>query len=152
MNSYMVLLLRQSLLIQQPPQNRSGRLVSIYCDFPTLVQFLLLYPSPWLILIQPRLSYPCVWTSSPGSVSSLITRRADFEPTIYDAYRTPSNSFPPEDDAIYGDAGGTTPTDANGDANGESEEEDPHESDVEVEEEEEDSEDVSHPLQTRYLS
>lgn len=53
----------------------------------------------------------------------------------------PSNSFASEDDAIYGDAGGTTPTDANGDATGENEEEEAHESDAGAEEEEEDSED-----------
>ena len=62
---------------------------------------------------------------------------------IYDAYRVPPNSFPSEDDAIYGDAGDTTPTDANADANGENEEEEAYESGAGVEEEEEDSEDVS---------
>ncbi|KAF9787307.1 hypothetical protein BJ322DRAFT_715569 [Thelephora terrestris] len=52
----------------------------------------------------------------------------------------PPNSFAMEDDAIYGDAGDTTPTDANADANGENEEE-PHESDGGAEDEDEDSED-----------
>lgn len=66
---------------------------------------------------------------------------------FYDAYRAPSNSLPSEDDGIYGDAGGTTPTDANGDANGENEGEEAHQSDAVVEEEEEDSEDVSHTFQ-----
>jgi hypothetical protein len=67
---------------------------------------------------------------------------------IHDAYRVPPNSFAMEDDAIYGDAGDTTPTDANADANGENEEE-PHESDGGAEDEDEDSEDVSHTGQTR---
>ena len=71
---------------------------------------------------------------------------------IHDAYRVPSNSFASEDDAIYGDAGGTTPTDANGDATGENEEEEAHESDAGAEEEEEDSEDVCHSAQTRTFS
>ena len=72
---------------------------------------------------------------------------------IYDTSRAPSNSFASEDDGIYGDPGGTTPTDANGDANGESEEEEVRESDAEVvQPEEEDSEDVCHPLQTRRSS
>jgi hypothetical protein len=70
----------------------------------------------------------------------------------HDAYRAPLNSLASEDDAIYGDAGGTTPTDANGDTNGENEDEEVHESDAVAEEEGEDSEDVSHPLQTRRFS
>ena len=60
-------------------------------------------------------------------------------------YREPSNSFTSEDDAIYGDAGGAVPTDANGDTNGENDEEEAQESDGGGEEEEDDSEDVSHP-------
>ncbi|KAF9650065.1 Fip1-domain-containing protein [Thelephora ganbajun] len=53
----------------------------------------------------------------------------------------PSNSLTSEDDAIYGDTGGTTPADTNGSANGENEEEEGHESDDGGEGEEEDSED-----------
>ena len=70
---------------------------------------------------------------------------------IHGACRAPSNSFPSEDDAIYGDVGGTDPTDTNGGANGGSDEEDAHESDG-GEEEEEDSEDVSYLTQTRCFS
>ena len=81
-------------------------------------------------------------------MSSSITRRAEFQLRIHDAYR---DSFVFEDDAIYGDAGGVTPTDANGDPNSENEEE-VHESDAGAEEEEEDSEDVSQPFQTRHFS
>ena len=71
-------------------------------------------------------------------------RWAFFELTIHDAYRALSNSFTSEDDAIYGDAGGTAPMDTNGGANGENEEEETRESDGGGEEEDDDSEDVSH--------
>lgn len=99
-------------------------------------------------MIRDYSSYPSACVNSSGRVSYRITRRTHFELMIYDAYRVPSNSFTSEDDGIYGDAGGTTPTDANGDATGENEE-DVHESDAGAEEEEEDSEDVCHSAQTR---
>lgn len=78
---------------------------------------------------------------------SLQLQGVDFGLMIYDAHRAPSTSFASEDDAIYGDAGGTAPTDTNGDPNGENDEEEAHESDGGGEEEEEDSEDVSRPAQ-----
>lgn len=71
---------------------------------------------------------------------------------VYDTHRAPSNSFTSEDDAIYGDAGGTTPVDANGDTSGENEGEELHQSDAEAEEEEEDSEDVSCSVHSPCLS
>ena len=67
---------------------------------------------------------------------------------IHNACRAPSNSFTSEDDAIYGDAGSTAPTDTNGGTNDENDEEE-RESDGGGEDEEEDSEDVSRPVQTR---
>jgi len=70
---------------------------------------------------------------------------------IRNAYRAPSNSFASEDDAIYGDAGGTAPSDANGGASDENDGEEAPESGGGGEEEEEDSEDVRHPVQTCYF-
>lgn len=78
---------------------------------------------------------------------SLRLHGVDLGLMIHDACRAPSTSFASEDDAIYGDAGGAAPTDANGDPNGENDEEEAHESDGGGEEEEEDSEDVSRPAQ-----
>ena len=155
MNSCMVLLPRRSQLFRRTPQNHPGHPVSICCDPRTRPRdfFRCLYLLTRPVLIKLYSSYPLGYTSSSRSVGSLITRRAGFELTVHHAHRAPSNSFASEDDAIYGDAGGTTPTDTNGDAEGErEEEEEAHESDAGAEEEEEDSDDVSLPSQTRRFS
>lgn len=149
MNSCTGLRLRWSLFLHQLPRNRSGRLVRTCFDprSPPRSHFCRPHLLTLPIMIQPYSPRLCI-CDSPCSVSSSIKRGVGVELTNRDAYRVPPDSFASEDDAIYGGAGGTTPTDANGDTNGGNEEEEAHESEN-PEEEEEDSEDVSHTAQPR---